>query len=41
MRGVHDELDHVVERALARIVFPPPTCGAAEFKYPVTVSPSE
>ena len=41
VRGVHDELDQCVERALARIVFPAATCGDADYEYPVTVSPAE
>jgi hypothetical protein len=41
VQGVVEALDQCVERAVSRMVFPPPTCGAADFEYPVTVSPSE
>ena len=41
VQGVDEALDQCVERAVSRMVFPPPTCGAADFEYPVTVSPSE
>lgn len=41
VRGVDPELDACVERAVGRLVFPAPACGAAEFEYPVTVGPAE
>jgi len=41
VRGVNDDLDQCVERALSRIVFPAATCGDADYEYPVTVSPAE
>lgn len=41
VEGVDPALDQCVERAVTRMVFPPPTCGAADFEYPVTVTPAD
>lgn len=41
VNGVDPELDQCVERALQRWVFPVPACGAADYEYPVAVSPAQ
>ncbi len=41
VQGVDPELDACVERAVQRMVFPVPACGAADYQYPITVGPAE
>ena len=41
VQGVDPDLDQCVERAVQRWVFPVPACGAADYEYPVAVSPAQ
>lgn len=40
VRGVDADLDACVERAVQRMVFPVPACGAADYQFPVNVDPA-
>lgn len=41
VQGVDPDLDQCVERAIQRWIFPVPACGAADYEYPVAVSPAQ
>ncbi len=41
VQGVDPALDACVAQAIQRLVFPTPACGAADYEYPIAVSPAQ